>query len=285
MKPLFHFPPRFRHRVRSTAQLLLSAAHDFFRDNGPTWAAAVAYYSLLSVFPLLLFLGSVASYFVDPHWAIHQATEALKDYLPRGSRLIEQIVRETLEVGRGGGLFFLLALVWSGTLVFNAIIKGLGLVFGTEEDYTFLKRIFIRLMMLLTVGLMFLAALASPLILRALRATLGILPAGSEFLFQLSVTALPALFLLAAFLLTYRFVPKRKPRWRAAFLGACIAIVLFATAKPVFLDYIEDWARYSIIYGSLAGVVVVILWTWILAMIGFFGAQVCAHSDAALARH
>ena len=54
-------------------RILKLATRNFFKNEGPTWAAAIAYYSLLSLFPLLLAAASIASYFVDPSWAVLQA--------------------------------------------------------------------------------------------------------------------------------------------------------------------------------------------------------------------
>lgn len=59
------------------------AAKDFFIDSGPQWAAAVAYYTLLSLFPLLLAVVSVAAFFVDPQWAVDQITSLLGQALPQ----------------------------------------------------------------------------------------------------------------------------------------------------------------------------------------------------------
>ena len=69
-------------KLRLFWRLLMLAAKAFFNDDGPAWSAAIAYYSLLSLFPLLLAAGSIASYFVDPKWAVLKATELLGDFLP-----------------------------------------------------------------------------------------------------------------------------------------------------------------------------------------------------------
>ncbi len=271
-----------RESLRRVVQVISLAARDFFNDNGTVWAAAIAYYSLLSLFPLLLTVGSIASYFVDSQWAIYRAIEYLGEFLPRDARAIEQIVIDAFGTGRRGGILFFAALLWSGSLVFNAMIKALNIIYSVEDECSFLKRVFLRFGILLLVEAMLLAALASPFVLRLLRATLGILPAGREFVFQLIIQALPAIFVLLAFFLAYRYVPKRTPDWRAAFFGAVTATLLFAAAKPIFLGYVHEPTRYTIIYGSLTGIIIVVLWTWIVAMIGLFGAQISAHSQAIL---
>ena len=261
-------------------RLLKLAGKDFIRDDGPSWAAAIAYYSLLSLFPLLLALGSIAAFFVDAEWAVQQATRYLGAFLPRGPVAIEQVVAQTLSKARGGALLSILPLLWTGSLVFGAITKGLNLIFESQEDFRFWRRLLMRLMMLLSLGVMFLIALGSPLVLQAMRWIFGILPFGQENLYQLVLYAVPPIFMLASFFLAFRFVPRRRPRWRAALGGAAVAALLFAAAKPLFLGYLQWLARYNVIYGSLAGIIVVVLWTWIVAMIGLFGGQVAAHAHA-----
>jgi uncharacterized BrkB/YihY/UPF0761 family membrane protein len=171
-----------RDQLRLFGRLFLLAARGFFKDDGPTWAAAIAYYSLLSLFPLLLAAGAIASYFVDPSWAVLEATDLLGDFLPKGQVEIEGIVKKTLEAGRGAGLLFILPLIWTGSLVFGAVTRALNVAFEVEEKYSLLKRAVVRLTMLLTLGVMFLLALSSSLLLRLLKLTLGVLPVAANSL-------------------------------------------------------------------------------------------------------
>ena len=271
-----------RDRLGLLWRILQLAARGFFKDDGPTWAAAIAYYSLLSLFPLLLAAGSIASYFVDPNWAVLQATALLGDFLPKGRLAIEGIVKTSIQAGRGAGLLFILPLIWTGTLVFGTITKALNVVFEVERRHSFLKRMLVRFVMLLTLGGVFLLALSSSPLLRLLNFTLGILPVGREFIAQVVITAVPAVLVLLAFLLAYRFVPTRRPGWRAALIGAVVAMLLFVAAKPLFLGYIFALTRQNVVYGSLAGIVAAVLWAWVVAMIGLFGGQITSHCQSVI---
>ncbi len=265
---------------RDGASVAVLAARGFFRDNCPSWAAAIAYYSLLSLFPLLLAAGSIASFFVEPAWAVQQATGYLGELLPGGPAAIEQIVKQSLRAGRGPGLLFILPLFWTGSLVFNVVTKALNIAFETEERYGFWKRTLIRFGMLLSLGFMFVVALASSSVLRLLHRGMGVPPGARAVVLGLLVHVLPAMFILIAFVLSYRLIPRRRPHWRAALAGAAVATLLFAAAKPLFLGYVRDMARYNIIYGSLAGIIVVVLWSWVVAMIGLFGGEIASNTQA-----
>jgi len=94
-------------------------------------------------------------------------------------------------------------------------------------------------MMLLTVEAVFLLALSSSPLLRLLNFTLGILPVGREFIAQVVVTAVPAVLVLLAFLLAYRFVRSWRPGWRAAFIGAVVA--MSSLARPSRSSSATSW--------------------------------------------
>ena len=130
--------------------IIVCAVKGFFRDDGPSWAAAIAYYSLLSLFPLLLALGWIASFFVDPGWVVSKAAPFLSGYLPDGRAQIEATVGDALAVAHDSGWLFLFPLLWTGSLVFGALARGLNAAFRGERRAGLLKRVLVRLAMLFT---------------------------------------------------------------------------------------------------------------------------------------
>lgn len=265
---------------RAFVEGLLFAAKGFFRDDGPSWAAAIAYYSLLSLLPLLLALGWIASFFVDPLWVVSKAAPYLSGYLPNGRAQIEATVSDALAVAHDSGWLFLFPLLWTGTLVFGALARGLNASFRGERRVGLLKRIVVRLAMLVTLGVLFTIALTAPVLGRLIGAQLDRAVAGGGWFIDKLLDLLPAALLLLALLLVYRFVLRSRPGWRAAGIGAIVATGLFYVARPIFLGYVDDIARYNLVYGSLAGVVAAILWTWIFAIIMLFGGQIASHCSA-----
>jgi membrane protein len=227
----------------------------------------------------LLAIGSIAAHFVDPQWAEQRATDYLGGLLPAGTEVIQRVVSQTLVTARGSGWIVTLPLLWSGSLFFAVIIKALNIIFDAEERLGFVRRTLIRLAMLCTLGFAFLFALGVPIVLRAVQMALFHSPLG-KILMEVATYILPPAFLLIALALAYHFAPERRPAWRAAFTGAAMAAVLFGFGKPLFLAYVRSLGRYHLIYGSLAGIVIVVLWTWMVAMMGLFGAQVACHVQA-----
>lgn len=266
--------------LRSAVDVLICSIKGFLRDDGPSWAAAIAYYSLLSLFPLLLALSWIASFFVDPAWVVSKATSYLSAYLPNGREEIETTVTAALTIASGSGWFFILPLLWTGGLVFGALARGLNVAFRSEHHPRFVKRILVRLTMLSTLGALFLIALIAPVLLRLVGTQLDRAFSGSDWVIDQLVALIPAFLLLLALLLAYRFVPRARPHWLGAAIGAVVATGLFYAARPLFLAYVHHWARYNLIYGSLAGVVAAVLWTWIFGIILLFGGQVAAQYSA-----
>lgn len=257
--------------------LVIQSGKDMFTDNALQWAAAVAYYTLLSVFPLLLAAISIAGFFVNADWAVARTTQLLGEFVPQGERWIEDTVRGLLAARGPATLLSLGALLWTGSRVFGSLTRALNIAFDVDETYSFGKRLLVELGFLLTLGLLFLLALSSGFLLNLARQALGILPAGREPLMRVLSATVPALLLLLTFFLVYRFVPRTRPDWKAALGGSAVATLLFLVARPLFGYYVQEFAGYNLIYGSLSIVIILLIWTWLSAVIVLFGGEIASH--------
>ena len=264
-------------RLRRIWEVLVQSVKDLVTDSGPQWAAAVAYYSLLSAFPLLLAAVSLAAYFVDPNQAIDQATRLLGEFLPEGEEQIATIVREAVEASGQASLLSLAALLWTGSRVFGVLTRALNVAFDVDEHYSFFKRLLVEAVMMLTIGVIFVLALASGLLVDLLWRVLQVLPAGRGLAFELVQEAIRVALLLASFFLIYRFVPRGRRDSRAALVGAVVATLLFLAARPLFVGYVQQFGRHSVIYGPLAIAIILVLWAWLVALITLFGGELAGH--------
>ncbi len=268
--------------VRRIASFVIQVVRDFAADNGPQWAAAIAYYALLSLFPLLLAAASVASLFVSTDWAVEHALALLGRFVPRGSADIRQIVSNALAARGTVSAISLMALLATGSRVFGAATRALNVAFDVDDSYSFWQRILVEIAMMLTLGLFYVLALGSRLFSSLVPDLPGLLPQSRGLLFTALSWLLPVLLLLVAFFLTYRFVPRRRPDWRAALAGAVLATLLFEAAPPLFLLYIGNFGQYNLIYGSIALPVILIIWTWLVALILLIGGELASHIQALL---
>jgi membrane protein len=271
--------PDWMPDIPNWMRFLFAVFKDFTTDRGPQWAAAISYYGLLSVFPLLLAIISVGTVIFDPEpeQIVSMITEQLGDLLPAGEEEIGEIVEGAIEAGATVGFLSVMALMWSGSRVFSALTMALNIFFDADEPYGFVKRTAIELAMLLSIGLFFVLALFSRLIVNYLWGALDWFPEAQDFLQTWLVEIIAAVLLLLAIFLMYRFIPRRRVDWKVALFSAFLAAITIVLARPIFTTYVEDFTDFNVIYGSLGVLVILIIWAWLMALIILLGAEFASH--------
>jgi membrane protein len=258
-----------RARLGATADVFFSSVHDALADRIAEWGAALAFYCFLSIFPLILGCVSIASYVVDPDWAVEQAEKLVGATLPESQALIGKVVREAIDERGTTGLVSGILLVWAGTQVFHVLTVALNIVYGSDEPYGYFRRMFLRAGMTLSVGVLALVAVLCGFVLDALSIS------GRVHLAALWVSSSGLLFL--ALYAVYQFVPRGQPKPRACLVGAAVATFSFVVARVAFVFWVQRFASHSLIYGSLAILIGLLLWIWIAAAIVLYGGAVASH--------
>ena len=264
-------------RLKRIGCVVALSVEDTLRDRGPQWAAAIAFYSMLSLFPLLLAAVALAAYVVEPTWAVRLISQRLGATLPMGEQEIEEIVVSAYQARAATGLFSIVSLLWTGTRVFGTLTIALNVAYGVENRYSFSMRLLLELVMLLTLGVVVILALASNFLLGIVWEALRVAPTTGGLITSLLEIIVPFILMLAAFFLLYRFVPHEHTDWRAALPSALVATTIYAIARPLFFHYINQFGQQNIIYGSMAIAVILMLWAWIVALITLFGGELTAH--------
>ena len=266
-----------RNGLEQVGKIMVQTFRHFVKDNGPQWAAAIAYYSLLSMFPLLLAAIAIAAYFVDTEWAIEQGSQLIRGFVPSGTQFLREIVQDLIQARGEVGILSILVLLWSGSRVFGVITKALNIAYHVSEPYSFLRRTLIEMLMTLTIGILFVLAVGSRLVVSFLQEFIKVPALRQDVLFQILGYAIPAALLLISLFLTYQYVPRRRVEWWAALIGSVVFTVLFLIAQPLFVGYIQRFANYSLVYGPLAIVITLVLWTWIVANLLLLGGELVSH--------
>lgn len=266
-----------RNGLEQAGRVLVQTIKHFTKDNGPQWAAAIAYYSLLSIFPLLLAGIAIAAYFVDQQWAIEQGSQLIRGLVPSGTQFLREIIESIIETRGQVGILSLLVLIWSGSRVFGVITKALNIAYHVSEPYGFFRRTLVELVMTFTIGILFVLALGSRLLVTFIQGLIEIPFLQGQVFYQFLTYAIPAVLLLLSLFLTYYYVPRRRVAWWAALAGAVLFTVLFLIAQPLFTGYIQTFANYSMIYGPLAIVITLIFWIWISANLLLLGGELASH--------
>lgn len=266
-----------RAALAAAPKILWSSAKRLYVGHGAEWAAALAYYSLLSVFPAALLAVSLAAFFVDESWAVEQIVIAVGRLLPAVSGTLASDVRDAVEHRGRVGVVALVVLVWTGSRVFSTLTRALDQALDrahrTEHVAISLGR---EVLLLGATGVtLFLGTVAG------LGLDIATHRTGTPTMVAVVLTALLRIALFgAAIVLLYQLVPSPRPPKRAAAAGALVATLLLVLAMPLFSTYVSRLGQYNLIYGPLAIVIVVLVWFWVASVVVLFGAHITASLEA-----
>lgn len=285
---LERFVVKTRIIARLTALSLWRGFLEFYKSDDLTYAASIAYYSLLSFFPFVLLVLSVLGRLTaDEHDRTLVLTFVLR-YFPTQfefvTRQLDAFRASPLQIGFLGAL----ALLWAALGVFGAVSTAVNHAWGVETQRSFLKhRLFSFLMLISAGGILFLALLLVSAI-QVVEASwfARVLSRHQNLLVFQSLTirnAATFLFVLVVGLIFY-FVPNAKVRFRDVWVGAVITGILWRLALAAFSWYVRDMTRFTMIHGSIGAVVVFLFWVYVSAVILLYGVEFTA-TYARLRRH
>lgn len=252
---------------------------DLRAANAAEWAAALACYSLLSLFPLLLAGVAVASAVGERGWAETRLVALLGEALPGGGVDVERLVADAVAERSRVGLLSVVLFLVTGRRVLGALTKALNLVSDVDEGADpARRRVLVELALLAGLTALLALALAARPLLDLLWAGADAGPAPDAAARWLAEEAVRGLLVLATFAAVYAVVPQGRRAWRAVLVGAVAATGLFLLARVGFglaLDFL--WANLRLIYGPLAAAALLLLWAWYVALITLVGGSLASH--------
>jgi membrane protein len=253
-------------------------------------AAQLAYYFLLALFPLLLFLTSVIGLVLGSGTGLrHKLFNYLSEFLPPSAyQLVDSTMNEVSAATGGGKLAFgILAALWAASNGMGAITEALNVAYDVKETRPWWKQ---RLTAIsLTLGLSVL--IISALILVLYGGRLGENIAGSFGLGGAFTTAWKVLqwpialaFMVLAFALIYYFAPDvREQKWVWLTPGSAIGVVLWLLVSFGFRTYLHFFDSYSKTYGTLGAVIVLMLWLYLTGAAILIGGEINSEIEHAAA--
>ncbi len=259
-------------------RVVIDAVSDFRRHGCMSLAASLAFFMLLSFFPLVFILLYLIGLFVSQDRIGYEfLLSFVKGFFPSlGVELAEEIRRVASEhVGRH---VVLLTFAWFGLLVFYEVDYAVNVVFQTQRKRHPLLSVLVSvasfgLLELLLIISYLVTQILDSLVLHAPRIAGIDLVAVAAHRFLLSYV-LPFVVVLIPVTLLYRFVPHRRPAWRHAAAGALLLTLLWEVAKHLFSRFVPSLSVYSRMYGSTLVVVLFLLWVYYSAAMLLFGAEI-----------
>lgn len=258
------------------------------QDNLSFVAAGVAFYALLAIFPALAALVSIYAYFASPA-DIAQLLEQFITLLPQSSRdiVLEQITEVSQKSQTAlslSAIGTLLLAIWSSSKGCQALITACNITYHQHNKRQFFQALLVRFVFSLGAIIVAVTAL---LIIGILPIALNLVGLNDNIDMVIQLISWPILALTFNFALAflYRYAPHRTPaKWCWVTPGSLIAMVLWIFASLGFSYYVTQFASYNETYGSIGGVVIMLMWLYISAYIIIFGAAVnaCAEQQTML---
>jgi membrane protein len=265
--------PGWKYSLRRTVR-------EFGHDQCTDLAAALTYYAVLAIFPALLALVSILGVFGQGTSTTEALVEVAGGLAPEGATDTISDVVDQLQTNRGAGLGLVLGLagaLWSASAYVNAFSRAMNRIYEIDEGRPIWKlRPVMLLVTLLSVVLTAVAALILVLSGPVAQAVGDAVGLGDQAVTVWNIAKWPvllAIVIVVVAILYYATPNVRQPKFRWMSTGSLIAIVVWILASAAFGFYVANFGNYNKTYGSLATVIIFLLWLWITNLALLFGAE------------
>jgi membrane protein len=263
---------------------------EFREDNLTDWAAALTYYGLLALFPALIALVAIVGLFGDPKSTTETITDVVTSIGPESAADTFADPIKTITSNRGGaGLAFvggLLVALWSASGYVGAFMRASNVIYETPEGRPFWKlrplQILITVIMVLLLAVIATALVLTGPIVDAVAEPIGLSSTAVTVWNIAKWPVLMGLFVLMLALLYYASPNVKVRGFKWVTPGSLIALVVWIVASAAFAFYVANFGSYNKTYGTLAGLVVLLIWMWITNMAILFGHQLNAERERRL---
>lgn len=261
------------------SSLLKKLWHRIEEDDIPGLSAQLSYFFLLSLFPLLIFLFTLLAYLPIPH---QDMLGIIRGFAPEEAlKLIEKNLYDVIEHRRGGLLSFgFIATIWSASNGINAIVIAFNKAYNVKESRSYI--VSRGMAVLLTFGMIFVLVVA--LVLPVFGRGIGLflfsrLGLTREFLSVWNMLGLfvSAMIIFLIFTGLYWVAPNVKLRCRSALPGAVFSTIGWIVSSSALSIYVKNFSNFSLTYGSIGTIIVLMMWLYISAFIIILGGEINAY--------
>jgi membrane protein len=253
---------------------------EFKEDDCTDWAAALTYYGVLAMFPALIAITSLISLVGDPK----KTTDALLNIVGAlgPSSAVDTFAKPVQQVAQSQSAGFALLLglgvaLWSASGYVGAFGRAANAIYEVEEGRPFYRlrplQLLVTLVCVVLLALVALSLVVTGPVAQAVGDAIGI---GNAAVLAWDIAKWPVMALVVSFIfsLLYYATPNvRQPKFRWFTLGGFIALVVWTLASAGFAFYVAHFSSYNKTYGTLAAVVVFLVWLWISNVAVLFGAE------------
>jgi membrane protein len=266
---------------------LKRTVREFQEDNLTDWAAALTYYGLLSLFPALIAMVSLLGLFGDPKTTTASLTEIITSIGPESAAEtfegpIDSIVSNQSAAGFAF-VFGLLLALWSASGYIGAFMRASNVIYETPEGRPFWKlrplQVGVTLVMIVAMALLAVALVLTGPVVEAVAGPVGLSDTAVDVWNVAKWPAMVAIFVLMVDLLYYASPNVKLRGFRWVTPGCLVAMVVWAIVSAAFAFYVSNFGSYDKTYGTLGGLVALLVWFWISNLAILFGHQLNAERE------
>ncbi|KGX92987.1 ribonuclease yfkH [Pontibacillus halophilus JSM 076056 = DSM 19796] len=237
-------------------------------------SAQLAYFFLLSLFPFMIFLFALVGYLPITQ---EEVLAYVRAYTP--SDTLELVTSNLPEAGGGLLSVGIIGTLWSASNGINAVMRAFNHAYEVDENRPFLLSRFIAIFLTIAMFIVMIVALLLPVFGKVIGSTLSsYFGVSDEFIAVWEALRWLTSFLLIFFVLSslYILAPNHRVHLRQALVGAVFATVAWQVVSLLFSFYVANFANYSSTYGSLGGIIILMIWFYLTGMIVLIGGEINA---------
>ncbi|MCF6408163.1 YihY/virulence factor BrkB family protein [Pseudalkalibacillus salsuginis] len=249
---------------------------EFQKDDVPLLAAAQAYHYLLSIIPMLILLLSIVPYLnISSSQIMRFISEVLPD---ETSSIFKDSIVSVVKTPSGGLLTIgILGTIWSASNGIHAFIKASNQAYEVEENRSFLKVRLISIALTFGMIIALVVSIVLPVFGQVILKMVNVfipMPEHIKLILSILRWVISIIVITSILIVLYRFAPNKTLPVKEILPGACLASILWLLISLSFSFYVSNFGNYSATYGSLGGIIVMMIWFFLTGLILMIGAEI-----------
>ncbi|HEX3323867.1 MAG TPA: YihY/virulence factor BrkB family protein [Solirubrobacterales bacterium] len=285
--PRRDYRPQGATTTTGTFATLKRTATEFMEDNLTDWAAALTYYGLLALFPALIALVSLLGLFGDPKTTTSSLTEIITSIGPKsGAQTFSGPIESITSNQSAAGFAFVAGLavaLWSASGYVGAFMRASSVIYETPEGRPFWKlrplQLGVTLLMIVMMVALALGLVLTGPVVDAVAGPIGLSGAAVSVWNIAKWPAMVAIFIVMVDVLYYASPNVKLRGFKWVTPGGVVAIVVWAIASAAFAFYVANFSSYDKTYGTLGGLIALLVWLWISNLAILFGHELNAERE------
>lgn len=262
-------------------RLIKLTSLEWWNDDTPRFAAALAFYTLFSLAPLLLIATGAASFFYVPALAVQDIVERMQGLVGwQGALAIGEVLKASVSMGKSASAVAvgIVTFILGASVIFGELQAALNTIWDVRPDrgeVVIFKAVINRLRsfaIAMTAGFLFVGSLIANTIMINLQTSSGTRLPGIVWFWQGAEGVVSFVVVVMLFAIIYKYLPDVSLDWRDVWMGAFVTAILFVIGKYAIGIYLAHTTIAST-FGAAGSLAVLLVWVYYSALISFFGAE------------